>query len=80
MQRCLACTRAQADRSKHQIAETVESEDRRTQEKEEQRERTDDGQRRALAALQRQALRRQFAEHDMQRRDYDEGNRDGERV
>lgn len=52
--------------------EAVEEQDRRTEKKQEESQRPHDPKRRGLAALERQALRRQFAEDDVQLRNDDE--------
>ncbi|MNL54481.1 hypothetical protein D3C87_1778160 [compost metagenome] len=71
MHRCLAGARPQAAQAKHEIAETVERQNGRAQHEEEKSERPHDRKGRALAALQRQAFRRQFPEHDVKRGDDD---------
>ena len=80
MHRRLPRTGAQAEESQHKVAETIEGDDCRPEEEQKQPDRSNDPKRRSLAVLQRQALRRQLAENDMQGGDDDEGDRDRERV
>ena len=75
MQRCLPGPGAQADHAKDEIAEPVESDDRRPEQEQEEPERAHHPQGSILAALQRQALGCELAEHDMQRGDDHEGDR-----
>ena len=80
MQCALARSRLQPTSPQDQIAEAVECEDCRAQQEKKQSERAHDPQRRAFATLQGKALWREFAQHDVQGRDDDEGNRHRNRV
>src|SRR6478672_3509979 len=80
MQRLLPRTGMQAEESQHKVAEAIEGYDCWPEQEQKQAERSHDPKRRHLTTLQRQALRRELAEDDMQSRDDGEGERDGERV
>ena len=76
----LALAGAQAEQPQHAVAEPVEEMDRRPEHQQEQGQRAHDHERGALAALEREALRSEFAEHDVQGGDDEEGHRHRDRM
>jgi hypothetical protein len=80
MHRLFPRTGTQAEESQYKVAEAIEGYDCWPEQEQKQAETSNDPKRRSLAALQRQALPRELAEDDMQSRDDDERDRDGERV
>ena len=80
VQRVLRGARLEADCAQNEIAEAVEGEDRRTEEEEKDRQRAHDPEGRGFALLERETLGRELPDHDVQRRDDDEGKGDGDGV
>jgi hypothetical protein len=80
VQRLLAGAGLEPDRAQHEVAQAVEHHDGGFQHEREQHQRAHAPQRRAFGALQRQALGCELAEHDVERGDGGERDRDGDRV
>ena len=80
MQRFFTSSRPQTAQAQHHVAKPVQDEDRGPQQPQEHAERPHHPKRRPFAALERQALGRQLAQHDMECRDDDEREGDGDGI
>ena len=76
MKRFLGRSWPQADQPQHPVPEPVQKQDGRTEDEQEKAERAHDEERRLFASLKGKALRREFAENDMQCGNDGEGDRD----